>query len=248
MDSIYVLMQDFVVWVVLVMLVVMEVVFGIDNLIFILILMNKLLQGQCECVWCIGIGFVLVMWLGFLVMVVWIVCLIELVIIILGNELFWKDIILILGGLFLVWKVMKEIYYYVDFDDYEDIMIGVVIVIFGGVIVQIFVLDLVFLIDSIIIVVGMMLYVLIMVVVVVVVVIVMLLVVNFLVNFIEKNLIIVMLVLFFLLLIGIMLIVEGFGVYVFKGYIYVVMVFLVLVEGLNMWVCNVRKVSWVQGY
>ncbi|MTH64821.1 TerC family protein [Paracoccus shanxieyensis] len=248
MDSIYALMQDPAAWVALATLVVMEVVLGIDNLIFISILTNKLPQGQRERARRIGIGLALVMRLGLLATVAWIVRLTEPVITILGNELSWKDIILILGGLFLVWKATKEIHHHVDPDDHEDIMIGAATATFGGVIAQILVLDLVFSIDSIITAVGMTPHVPIMVVAVVAAVTVMLLAANPLANFIEKNPTIVMLALSFLLLIGTTLIAEGFGVHVPKGYIYAAMAFSALVEGLNMWARNARKASRAQGH
>ena len=248
MDSIYALMQDPAAWVALATLVVMEVVLGIDNLIFISILTNKLPQGQRERARRIGIGLALVMRLGLLATVAWIVRLTEPVITILGNELSWKDIILILGGLFLVWKATKEIHHHVDPDDHEDTMIGAATATFGGVIAQILVLDLVFSIDSIITAVGMTPHVPIMVVAVVAAVTVMLLAANPLANFIEKNPTIVMLALSFLLLIGTTLIAEGFGVHVPKGYIYAAMAFSALVEGLNMWARNARKASRAQGH
>lgn len=241
MDNILALMNDPAAWVALATLVVMEVVLGIDNLIFISILTNKLPEHQRERARRIGIGLALIMRLALLATVAWIVQLTEPVFTVMGNEFSWKDIILIAGGLFLVWKATKEIHHHVDPDDHEDTMVGAATTTFAGTIAQILVLDLVFSIDSIITAVGMTPHVEIMVVAVVAAVTVMLVAATPLANFIEKNPTIVMLALSFLLLIGTTLIAEGFGVHVPKGYIYAAMAFSALVEALNMWARNSRQ-------
>jgi predicted tellurium resistance membrane protein TerC len=147
----------------------------------------------------------------------------------------WRDLILIAGGLFLLWKATKEIHHTVDPHPNEDVFdtskaaIG-----FGSAIVQIILLDLVFSIDSILTAVGMTDHLPIMVAAVLVAVTVMLLAVNPLANFIANNPSVVMLALGFLLMIGAVLIADGFGVHVPKGYIYAAMAFSALVEGLNM--------------
>jgi len=219
---------------------VMEVVLGIDNLIFISILTNKLPESQRERARRIGIGLALVMRLGLLATIAWIIGLTRPVVSVAGLDLSWKDIILIAGGLFLVWKATREIHHHVDPVDHEDSMVGPVATGFGGAIVQILLLDLVFSIDSIITAVGMTPHVAIMVVAVVVAVSVMLLAATPLARFIERNPTIVMLALAFLLLIGTTLIAEGFGVHVPKGYVYAAMAFSALVEGLNMAARNAR--------
>jgi predicted tellurium resistance membrane protein TerC len=218
----------------------MEVVLGIDNLIFISILTNKLPESQRERARRIGIGLALVMRLGLLATIAWIIGLTRPVVSVAGLDLSWKDIILIAGGLFLVWKATREIHHHVDPVDHEDSMVGPVATGFGGAIVQILLLDLVFSIDSIITAVGMTPHVAIMVVAVVVAVSVMLLAATPLARFIERNPTIVMLALAFLLLIGTTLIAEGFGVHVPKGYVYAAMAFSALVEGLNMAARNAR--------
>ncbi|WP_136683024.1 TerC family protein [Falsirhodobacter xinxiangensis] len=236
------LAQDPTVWVALLTLIVMEVVLGIDNLIFISILTNKLPEHQRERARRIGIGLALIMRLGLLATVAWIVQLTQPVITILGNEFSWKDIILIAGGLFLVWKATKEIHHAMDPVDHKDNMVGsAATVSYGGVIAQILLLDLVFSIDSIITAVGMTPHVPIMVIAVVVAVTVMLLAANPLANFIEKNPTIVMLALSFLMLIGTTLIAEGMGFHVPKGYVYAAMAFSALVELLNMLSRNARR-------
>ena len=240
MQDIIALMQQPEAWIALATLMVMEIVLGIDNLLFISILSNKLPEGQRERARKIGIGLALIMRLGLLATIAWIVQLTQPVVTILGNEFSWKDIILVVGGLFLVWKATKEIHHHVDPVDHEDTMVGTAGIGFGSAIVQILILDLVFSIDSIITAVGMTPHVEIMVVAVVTAVTVMLLAANPLANFIGKNPTIVMLALSFLLLIGTTLIAEGFGVHVPKGYVYAAMAFSATVEGLNMWARNAR--------
>lgn len=241
MESILPLLSDPAAWVALVTLVVMEVVLGIDNLIFISILTNKLPEHQRDKARKIGIGLALVMRLALLGTVAWIVQLTEPVFEIFGQPFSWKDIILISGGLFLVWKATKEIHHAVDpADSVEEAVSKTAISSFSSAIVQILVLDLVFSIDSIITAVGMTPHVPIMVVAVVVAVTVMLLAANPLANFIARNPTVVMLALSFLLMIGTTLIAEGMGFHVPKGYIYAAMAFSALVEVLNVFARNAR--------
>ena len=228
------------VWVALATLIVMEVVLGIDNLLFISILTNKLPEQHRERARRIGIGLALVLRLGLLATVSWIVQLTQPVFTVLGNEISWKDMILIAGGLFLVWKATKEIHHSMDPVDQKDNIVGAATMTFGGAIVQILILDLVFSIDSIITAVGMTPHVPVMVIAVLVAVTVMLLAANPLARFIEHNPTIVMLALSFLMMIGTTLIAEGLGFHVPKGYIYAAMAFSALVEILNMVARNRR--------
>ncbi|UPA23945.1 TerC family protein [Shinella oryzae] len=242
MDSILALMQDPAAWIALVTLIVMEVVLGIDNLIFISILTNKLPVEQRERARRIGIGLALVMRLALLGTVAWIVKLTTPVFELFGHGFSWKDVILIAGGLFLVWKATKEIHHNVDPVDHKEDMVGrTVAANFGAAIGQILLLDLVFSVDSIITAVGMTPHLPIMVVAVVFAVAVMLLAATPLANFIEKNPTIVMLALAFLLMIGTTLIAEGMGFHVPKGYIYAAMAFSALVELLNMFSRRARQ-------
>ena len=241
MDSILVLMQSPEAWIALVTLIVMEVVLGIDNLIFISILTNKLPPEHRVSARRIGIGLALVMRLALLGTIAWIVKLTTPVFEAFGHGFSWKDMILIAGGLFLVWKATKEIHHNVDPADHGEDFIGTAAVAsFGAAIGQILLLDLVFSVDSIITAVGMTPHLPIMVVAVVVAVTVMLLAANPLANFIEKNPTIVMLALAFLLMIGTTLIAEGMGFHVPKGYVYAAMAFSALVEVLNMFSRNAR--------
>jgi predicted tellurium resistance membrane protein TerC len=216
-------------------LIVMEVVLGIDNLIFISILTNKLPEHQRAKARRIGIGLALFLRLGLLGTIAIIVTLTQPIFTLFGHGVSWRDLILIGGGLFLVWKATKEIHHSVDPTPSDDVFdTAKATMTFGAAITQILLLDLVFSLDSIITAVGMTDHVAIMVIAVIFAVMVMLLAANPLAQFIHNNPTVVMLALGFLLMIGMTLIAEGFGAHVPKGYIYAAMAFSALVEGLNM--------------
>jgi predicted tellurium resistance membrane protein TerC len=216
-------------------LIVMEVVLGIDNLIFISILTNKLPEHQRSRARRIGIGLALILRLGLLGTIAIIVTLTEPIFTAFGHGFSWRDLILIAGGLFLVWKATKEIHHNVDPSPSDDVFdTAKATMTFGAAITQILLLDLVFSLDSIITAVGMTDIVMIMVIAVIVAVTAMLLAANPLARFINNNPTVVMLALGFLLMIGMTLIAEGFGAHVPKGYIYAAMAFSALIEGLNM--------------
>jgi len=257
MDAIPQLLADPAAWAALVTLIIMEVVLGIDNLIFISILSNKLPEGQRQKARRIGIGLALGMRLALLSMIAWIVGLTAPVFdlgwqstdaagqILYETAFSWRDLILIVGGIFLVWKATKEIHHSVDSEESGDLLdktpgaqAGMN---FGSAIVQIILLDMVFSIDSILTAVGMTDQVAIMYVAVVVAVIVMLVAADPLGNFIGKNPTVVMLALGFLLMIGMVLIAEGFGAHVPKGYIYTAMAFSAGVEMLNIFARRRRE-------
>ena len=222
-------------WVALATLVALEVVLGIDNLICISILTNKLPAHQQQRARRLGIGAALIMRLVLLATISFIVQLTTPVFSVFGHPFSWKDIILIAGGLFLVWKATREIHHTVDpVDHKEDMVGGAVTMTMGAAIFQILLLDLVFSVDSIITAVGMTEHIAIMYIAVIAAVTVMLLAADPLAKFIAKNPTIVMLALGFLLMIGTTLIAEGMGFHVPKGYIYAAMGFSALVEGLNM--------------
>ncbi|MGQ0676072.1 MAG: TerC family protein [Rhodospirillales bacterium] len=241
-NDLIVLVQDPAAWAALVSLIAMEVVLGIDNLIFISILTNKLPENQRERARRIGIALALILRLGLLGAIAIIVQLTAPLFTAFGHGFSWRDLILIAGGLFLVWKATKEIHHNVDPDPGPDMFdSGAVQLGFAAAIGQILVLDLVFSIDSIITAVGMTDDVPIMVVAVLAAVGAMLVAANPLANFIHANPTVVMLALGFLLMIGTALIAEGFGAHVPKGYIYAAMAFSALVEGLNMLARRARK-------
>ncbi|RWH80357.1 MAG: TerC family protein [Mesorhizobium sp.] len=229
-------------WVALLTLIVLEVVLGIDNLIFISILTNKLPEAQRARARRLGISAALIMRLVLLATISIIVQLTAPVFTAFGHGFSWRDLILIAGGLFLVWKATKEIHHTVDLEDHQDTMMGDTLQLsLAGAIFQILLLDLVFSIDSIITAVGMTDEIAIMYIAVIVAVTVMMLAAGPLANFIAKNPSIVMLALSFLLMIGMTLIADGMGFHVPKGYIYAAMGFSALVEGLNMLARRRRK-------
>ena len=232
MDALIALAASPEAWAALATLIVMEVVLGIDNLIFLSILTNKLPESQRRSARLIGLSLALVMRLALLGTISYIVALTTPLFSILGHGFSWRDLILIAGGLFLVWKATREIHESVD--PHEPDAKAAVVSSFGAAIVQIIVLDLVFSVDSIITAVGMTDHLPIMVIAVVVAVIVMAVAAGPLANFIKANPTIVMLALGFLLMIGTTLIADGMGYHVPKGYIYAAMTFSALVEGLNM--------------
>lgn len=235
MDNLLILAADPAAWAALMSLIAMEVVLGIDNLIFIAILTNRLPEHQRDRARHIGIGLALILRLGLLASIAFIVTLRTPLFFVFGTGLSWRDLILIAGGLFLVWKATKEIHHRVDPNpgpdlfDRKDLTLS-----FAAAMTQIVLLDLVFSIDSIITAVGMTEHLPIMIIAVIFAVLVMLLAATPLSNFINANPTIVMLALGFLLMIGATLIAEGFGVKVPKGYVYAAMAFSALVEGLNM--------------
>lgn len=235
MEYLQSLITDPAAWLALITLVIMEVVLGIDNLIFISILTNKLPEKDRAKARRMGILAALVMRLVFLGLIAFIVKMTTPVLSFLDFSFSWKDIIMITGGLFLIWKATKEIHHLVDPDaGPESLNPTVKATSFAAVVTQILVVDAVFSIDSIITAVGMTTHLPIMVIAVLAAVITMLLAAEPLSKFIHNNPTVVMLALGFLLLIGTTLIADGFGYHLPKGYIYIAMAFSILVEGLNM--------------
>jgi predicted tellurium resistance membrane protein TerC len=242
MDALLTIAADPANWAALAALIAMEVVLGIDNLVFIAILTNKLPEVHRDSARRIGIGLALILRLLLLGTIAYIVALTAPVFSVFGQGFSWRDLILIAGGLFLVWKATKEIHHRVDPDpapdlfNRRDVSLG-----FAAAMGQIVMLDLVFSIDSIVTAVGMTQHVEIMVIAVVIAVLAMLLAAAPLSNFIAVNPTIVMLALGFLLMIGMVLIADGFGAHVPKGYIYAAMAFSISVEGLNMLARRARQ-------
>lgn len=234
MDQITQLLNDPAAWAALITLVVMEVVLGIDNLIFISILTNKLPEHQRSKARKIGIGAALIMRLALLSTLAFIVALKAPVLTLFGHGFSWRDLILIAGGLFLVWKATQEIHHTLTPHEGEGEKGVKAPVGFAAAIVQILLLDMVFSIDSILTAVGMTDHLPIMVAAVVITVAVMLFAADPIAEFIRRNPTIVMLALGFLLMIGMVLIAEGFGAHIDKGYIYAAMAFSAFVEILNM--------------
>ncbi len=219
-------------WIALATLIAMEVVLGIDNLVFIAILSSKLPEHQRSRARRIGIGLSLILRIALLFTITSLIKLTRPVLVINDFGFSARDLILMAGGLFLVWKATNEIHAAVDPDERDDEKARRPAGFFAA-IMQILLLDLVFSVDSIITAVGMTEHLPIMIVSVIAAVFAMLLAADPLANFIHRNPTIVMLALGFLLLIGATLIAEGFGFHFPKGYIYTAMAFSGLVEGLN---------------
>lgn len=222
-------------------LIVMEIVLGIDNLIFVSILSNKLPEHQRKTGRMIGISLAMILRLVLLSLIAIIVSLTTPVFTIFDHAFSWRDMIMLSGGAFLVWKATTEIHHHMQGAEEVDEGNGKVIASFGAVIFQILLLDLVFSVDSIITAVGMTDQVSIMVIAVVFSVGIMLVAANPLSEFISRNPTVVMLALSFLLMIGMTLVADGLGFHVPKGYIYAAMAFSALVEALNLLARRRRK-------
>jgi len=219
-------------WAALLTLILMEVVLGIDNLIFVSFLSYKLPDTYRAQARFIGLSGALLVRIGLLFTLTRLVGLTQAVIHVFGHGFSWRDLILIAGGLFLVYKATSEIGHSSQVksaDPVAKVRIG-----FVSAIVQILWLDIIFSFDSILTAVGMTDQIFIMVVAVIIAVILMFLASNAISNFMQKHASIVMLALAFLLMIGMVLIAEGFGQHIDRGYIYAAMVFAGFVEALHM--------------
>lgn len=219
-------------WIALSTLIALEIVLGIDNIIFISILVARLPAEQRDSARKLGIGLAMLTRLLLLFGLSWVMGLTADLFTAMGEGISGRDLILIGGGLFLLLKSTHEIHNSFDIDEGADAA-GVAAATFGSVLVQIAILDIVFSLDSVITAVGMVDHVSIMVIAVVVSVLVMLLASKSIAEFVDANPTIKMLALAFLILIGVTLIAEGFDVHVPKGYIYFAMAFSVSVELLN---------------
>ena len=242
MNGLVELATDPAAWLALITLIAMEVVLGIDNLVFISILTNKLPESQRDKARRTGLLLALAMRLALLGTVALIVKMTEPAFTIFGKGFSWRDLILLAGGLFLIWKSTKEIHHNTDPEAGPELLesqgskLG-----FAAAIGQIIVLDIVFSVDSIVTAVGMTDHIPIMITAVIITVGIMLFASGPLARFIHANPTLVMLALGFLLMIGTTLVADAFGVHVPKGYIYSAMAFSVLVEVLNMRARRARR-------
>ena len=230
------------IWLSLVTLSALEIVLGIDNLVFIAILTGRLPAHQRALGRRVGLALALITRLMLLATLAWIVGLVEPVFTVAGKAFSWRDIILIAGGLFLLWKATVEIHEMVEKDEDEpDSPQGAAGVTFRGVVLQIAVIDIIFSLDSVITAVGMADQLWVMVTAVVIAMIIMIFAANPLAEFVSAHPTVKMLALAFLLLIGVILIADGLGLHVPKGYIYFALAFSVAVETLNHFVRRRRK-------
>ncbi|WP_237057403.1 TerC family protein [Microbulbifer sediminum] len=219
-------------WVALATLAALEIVLGIDNIIFISILVGRLPDHQRESARFIGLTLAMLTRLALLFSIVWIMGLVEPWFSVLGHEISGRDVILVGGGLFLLFKATHEIHH--SLEGIEGSGDARVVSGFGMVLVQIAILDIVFSLDSVITAVGLVDQISIMAVAIILAVIVMLVAAKPIGDFVERHPTVKMLALSFLILVGFTLILEGFEVHVPKGYIYFAMAFSVAVEMLNL--------------
>ena len=227
------LLSDPQIWIAFATLTMLELVLGIDNIIFISILVDKLPKAQQELARKIGLFMAMFMRIGLLFILSWIVGLTEPFFTVFGKAISGRDLILISGGLFLIWKSTGEIHQ--SLEGVEAHTSSAVKATFGAVIVQIMIIDMVFSLDSIITAVGMVDELAVMVAAVVVSVGLMMLFASAIGRFVSDHPTIKMLALAFLVVVGVVLVAEGFGTKIPKGYVYFAMAFSLGVELLNIW-------------
>lgn len=219
-------------WIAFLTLTALELVLGIDNIIFISILVDRLPRHQRDLGRRIGLFLAMFMRIALLLVLSWIVGATAPLFAVLGHEISWRDIILIMGGLFLLWKSTREIHHLLE--DHADEGKATVATTFTSVILQIILVDIVFSLDSIITAVGMAQALWVMVTAMVVAVLTMLVFADVVGGFVEKHPSVKVLALSFLLMIGTLLVADGLGTHVPKGYVYFSMAFSLSVELLNL--------------
>ena len=220
------------IWIALVTLTFLEIVLGVDNVIFISILAGKLPRDQQASARRLGLGLAMLMRIGLLFSIAWVIRLTEPLFEVFNQEISGRDLILILGGLFLIAKSTHEIHDKLEGEEgHASAAVGRS---FRGVIIQILLLDIVFSLDSVITAVGMVDNIWVMVTAVVLAVAVMMFSAGFISNFVDRHPTVKILALSFLLLIGLALLADGFGQHIPKGYIYFAMGFSVFVEMINL--------------
>ena len=232
-------------WVALATLLALEIVLGIDNIIFISILVGRLPPQQRELARRLGIGFAMLTRLALLFSLAWIIGLVEPWFSVLGQDISGRDLVLALGGLFLLAKATHEIHLSLEApQEAEASMAAAARNGMVGIVVQIALLDIVFSLDSVITAVGLVDHLSVMVIAILGAVAVMLFAARSIGDFVDRHPSIKMLALSFLMMIGLTLMAEGFDVHVPKGYIYFAMAFSVVVELLNI---RVRRNRAQQG-
>ncbi len=219
-------------WIALATLTALEIVLGIDNIIFISILVGRLPPEQRDKARVIGIGLAMITRLLLLFSITWVMSLTDNWFSVFGHDISGRDVILIGGGLFLLTKSTREIHDSLEIEGSEHAQ-GKKMSSFISVLIQIAILDVVFSLDSVITAVGLVDQLSIMVIAIVTAVMVMLFASKSISDFVDNNPTLKILALSFLILVGMTLIIEGFDVHVPKGYIYFAMAFSVMVEMLN---------------
>ena len=228
------LLSDPQAWIALFTLTALEIVLGVDNIIFITILVSRLPEAQRQRARVLGLGFAMFTRIALLLSLAWMMTLTEPLfsVPVLGKEIAGRDLILIGGGLFLLWKSVHEIHNSLEVDADEQV-IAAVRASFAAVIIQIAIIDIVFSLDSVITAVGMVDQVPIMVLAIVIAVVVMMFAAKPIGEFVDSHPTVKMLALSFLVLVGMALVAEGWDYHIPRGYIYFAMAFSVGVEMLN---------------
>lgn len=225
------------IWIALATLTALELVLGIDNIIFISILAGKLPPEQRNKARKTGIALAAITRIGLLFSVAWIIGLTAPLFTLFGNEFSWRDLILIGGGLFLIGKATHEIHHKLEgAAQPQDPALAAAGATFSGIIVQIMLLDIVFSLDSIITAVGMVDEIWVMVAAVLISIAFMIAFAKAIGDFVDRHPTVKVLALSFLIMIGLVLIADGFGQHIPKGYVYSAMAFSVFVEMINLWI------------
>jgi predicted tellurium resistance membrane protein TerC len=218
-------------WIAFFTLTALELVLGIDNIIFISILVDRLPPGRREFTRRIGLGLAMFMRIGLLLTLAWLVGLTAPFFTVLGEEISGRDLILIAGGIFLIWKATGEIHGLVEGEEHKERKAAAT---FAGILAQIAIIDLVFSLDSIITAVGMVDEIPVMIAAVVASVLLMMVAAGPIGRFVSKHPTVKTLALSFLIMVGMALVADGLDFHVPKGYIYFAMAFSVGVEMLNL--------------
>ncbi|WP_319496248.1 TerC family protein [uncultured Cohaesibacter sp.] len=224
-------------------LTAMEIILGIDNVVFISVLVSKLPAHMAQKARAIGILLALIFRIGLLFALSWLIGLTDPVLSLFDRAFSWRDIIMIAGGVFLIYKALTEIHLELEFSHEEETRIrtGRTEYVFGAAILQIIVIDLVFSIDSIVTAIGMAQHIEIMIAAMVIAMVIMYAASGPIARFIDKHQTTKMLALSFLMLIGFALIGDGVSLHIPRGYIYAMMGFAVLVEFLNIIALDARR-------
>jgi predicted tellurium resistance membrane protein TerC len=221
-------------------LTALEIILGVDNIVFIALLVGNLPESQQKLARQLGLGLALGMRIGLLFAISWIMTLTEPLFDIAGHDLSGKDILMLAGGGFLIYKGTSSIHDEITGDLKADHVTKAKSG-FIAVVAQIALIDLVFSFDSVITAIGLTQQIYVIIAAMTIAMLVMLVISGYIADFLKKFPTLKMLALSFIMLIGVLLVADGLGVHVPKGYIYSAMAFSVLVEGLNLWRQSRRK-------
>lgn len=235
------LLSDPTVWASFATLTIMEIVLGIDNIVFISVIINRLPPEQAERARRIGLALALIFRLVLLLFLTWIIGLKAELFSMFGHAFSWRDLILIAGGAFLLYKATAEIHEELEGESEEEEAARLSVSTFANIIGQIIIIDMVFSVDSIVTAIGMAEHVEVMIAAVIVAVAIMYVASGTISDFIRRHPTTKMLALAFLLLIGVSLVADGLGFHIPRGYIYAAMGFSVLVEAINILASRRRR-------